>query len=521
METAAAKFNYKWWGKGDLDATFGVFFDGFSKIISAIGIMLYVFGMPASLVIGKIVPAIGVATFLGNLWYFYEAKRLAEKEKRHNVTAQPFGIGASQLTGWLFLIMGPVYWQTGDAMLAFRVGLTACFIGGLVEILGAFAGRWIVKHVPQSALLGNMASSALVWLSIIGMSTVFDKPEIAVLPLFIVIMDYIAKADRRFRKIPTGIIAIVIGSVIAWATGYMTWENFTSSFSNLGFSLPGFFAGDIFGGFGDVIPFLPIIIPLQINNFLTTLQGVESAKIAGDTYPERQSMIMDGVCTTVGSLLGNPFPTTVYFGHPGWKAIDAHAGYSLAVGLAYLAVCLTGLTGVIMAVVPYEVVLVLLIFVGLVVSTENFQTTDKRYFSVILISLIPILFQYIQTLINSALESAGQSAAQIPLEVFAENSLPITGINLLANGAFLSSLLIAGMLACLIDKKYTNAAIFCLVLAGCSFIGMIHNDAIALFPKNGTILGIIYLAAGAIIFQKKFIRKKSPEEAKNIPEYIN
>ena len=35
--------------------------------------MLYVFGMPASLVIGKIVPAIGVATFLGNLWYFYEA----------------------------------------------------------------------------------------------------------------------------------------------------------------------------------------------------------------------------------------------------------------------------------------------------------------------------------------------------------------------------------------------------------------------------------------------------------------
>ncbi len=27
------KFKYKWWGKGDIDASFGIFFDGFSKIL--------------------------------------------------------------------------------------------------------------------------------------------------------------------------------------------------------------------------------------------------------------------------------------------------------------------------------------------------------------------------------------------------------------------------------------------------------------------------------------------------------
>ena len=43
-------FRYKWWGKGDIDASFGVFFDGFSKILSATGIMLFVFGMPANIV---------------------------------------------------------------------------------------------------------------------------------------------------------------------------------------------------------------------------------------------------------------------------------------------------------------------------------------------------------------------------------------------------------------------------------------------------------------------------------------
>lgn len=500
-------FRYKWWGKGDIDASFGVFFDGFSKIISAIGIML-LFGFPMELIIGKIVPAIGVVIFIGSLWYFFEAKKLAIKEKRHNVTSQPFGIGASQLSGWLFLIMGPVYWQTGDSDLAFRIGITACFIGGIVEILGAFLSRWIIKNIPQSALLGNMASSALVWLTVIGIATVFDKPIIALLPLFIVIMDYLGKADRRFRKIPTGILAIGVGSIIAWCTGYVNLKDVTNSFDNLGFYLPSFFIGDIFSGISDIVPYLPIIIPLQINNFLTTLQGIESAKQAGDAYPEKLSMIMDGIFSTLGSLMGNPFPTTVYFGHPGWKEIDARAGYSLVVGIAYILVCLTGLTGVIMAVVPYEVVMVLLVFVGMSVSVQTIQTTKKSHLPVFLISLIPILFQYIQVVINGAIKSTGVDINSIAIEKFAENSVPITGINILANGAFLSSLLIAGLLAYLIDKKYIQSAIFSVALAISSFIGMIHNDIIELFPKYGTIIGIVYLVVGAIILQKYFIKNK-------------
>ena len=76
------KFKYTWWGKGDIDASFGIFFDGFSKILSATGIMLFVFGMPAEIVLSKIVPGIGLAIFAGNLWYFYEARALAKKRKQ-------------------------------------------------------------------------------------------------------------------------------------------------------------------------------------------------------------------------------------------------------------------------------------------------------------------------------------------------------------------------------------------------------------------------------------------------------
>ena len=48
------------------------------------------------------------------------------------------------------------YFKTDcPARSCFAVG--ALPMGGLVEIAGGFAGRWIVKTVPNSALMGNMA----------------------------------------------------------------------------------------------------------------------------------------------------------------------------------------------------------------------------------------------------------------------------------------------------------------------------------------------------------------------------
>ncbi len=496
------QFKYRWWGKGDIDASLGIFFDGFSKILTATGIMTAVFGMPARVVIGKVVPGIGLAIFLGNLWYFYEAWCLAHRERRQNVTSQPFGIGASQLSGWLYLIIGPVYWQTGDCDLALQVGLAAAFVGGLVEIAGGFAGRWIVRTVPNSALMGNMASSAMVWLSIVGLAMVFDKPVYAVLPLFIIIIDYLGKADKRFAKIPSGVIAILIGTAAAWACGYLTPGALKDSFSELGFYPPSLGIGDIAAGFKGIVPYLPVIIPLQINNFLSTLQGLESAKMAGDVYPERRSMIMDGVSTLTGALFGNPFPTTVYFGHPGWKELDARAGFSLVNGLLCLVICTTGLTGVMMSVIPTEAVMVLLIFVGFSVTDNTFRSMDKKYYNVILLSMIPILFQYMQTLVNSSVQAAGGTMASVTAEQFAAYSVPIRGIMYLGNGGFLTSLLLAGLLACVVDRRYKMAGAFALVMAACAATGMIHCEGIALFTEPGMIFGAVYLTVAALLYMK-------------------
>ena len=152
-----------------------------------------------------------------------------------------------------------------------------------------------------------------------------------------------------------------------------------------------------------------------------------------------------------------------------------------------------------MALIPTEAVMVLLIFVGFSVTANTFQELDRKYTNVVLISLIPILFQYIQTIISSTAQAAGTTVAEIGAAKFAEFSVQIQGIQYLGNGAFLSSLLIAGLLAYVLDKKYFLSAAFGVALAFCSFVGMIHADSVALFPPVGVTFGVIYLVVAALL----------------------
>ncbi len=64
-------------------------------------------------------------------------------------------------------------------------------------------------------------------------------------------------------------------------------------------------------------------------NVLGSLQNIESADAAGDAYPAMPCMAVNGLGSIVAAMLGSCFPTTIYIGHPGWKALGARSGYSI------------------------------------------------------------------------------------------------------------------------------------------------------------------------------------------------
>jgi AGZA family xanthine/uracil permease-like MFS transporter len=488
----SARFRYKWFAKGDIDAYFGLLFDVFSKIIAAIAIMIYAFGMPTEIVMGRILPGLGLATLFGNLWYAYEAYRLAHKEQRQDVTAQPYGVSAVAVFGWLFLIIGPVYWDTGNAVLAWQVGLAACFLGGMVEIIGAVLGQNIIKWTPRAALLGNLAAVSVVWLSLVSMLEIYANPVVALLPLFIALIAFFGKVKMPFNM-PAGFFAILVGTIIAWATGSMSTEILATSVEGFSLYLPSFSGMDLFTGFKYIVPYLPIVIPLQVANFLSTLQGLESAAVAGDKYPVRLSMTMDGVGTIVGSLFGNPFPTTVFYGHPSWKELGAKAGYSIMNGVTFLLLGLTGVAGIISAIIPYSAVLTLLLFVGLVCGAQAFTEGKKNHVPAILFGFLPIIAQYLETSVRETLAAVGTDIATVGVDSFSA-SFPIQGIISLSQGAFLSGLLLTAIVACVMDYDFIKASLFALLTSLFAFIGLIHAPSMEWASPNGTPFAIIYLS---------------------------
>src|SRR5258708_28332216 len=97
---------------------------------------------------------------------------------------------------------------------------------------------------------------------------------------------------------------------------------------------------------------------------IVSLQILESVKVAGDDYPTRSSLLVNGVATLGAAAFGSPFPTTLYFGHMAHKAYGARVGYSILNGVATMLICVTGLISPIMPFVPPAVVaIVILCFV--------------------------------------------------------------------------------------------------------------------------------------------------------------
>ncbi len=312
--------------KADLDASIGVFFDGFSKVIVAVAILLGTFSLDGGTVFGTMMPGVLVTVLVmnGGLWLYY--RHIAKSRGDANLTAVPAGLQAGRMFIWLYSIMLPVFNTTGDAEMAFKVGVLAHFIGGAVFIIGAFVVPLILSIVPAGALFGSLAGGAMAFLILQSMDGTLKMPLVGWLSLIVLFVIYLGKVNT---KLPAALIAIVVGAGIAWATGSMSFSTVTDSLQNLNFYIPnvtfGIFSGDVIS---QTLPFLPIVIVFSLNEVITGIQAVEQAKECGDTFfTTTKPLVLCGVASSmVGALFGNPLAVGLYWGYPGWKKMGSGTG---------------------------------------------------------------------------------------------------------------------------------------------------------------------------------------------------
>jgi len=476
----------RWWVPGDWNAFFGFGTNILVNLLVLTGLLRFVLKMPDEIVFGRILPAAGLMLFLSTMYYAWLAYRLARETGRSDVCALPSGISVPHMFVVVFVIMLPISLQTGDPIKGWEAGLTWVFIQSFVLMLGGFIAPVIRRITPRAALLGTLAGVSIAFISMRPALEMFMTPVIG-LVCFAIIMTSWFGGMRFARGIPAGLVAIAVGTAIAWGStaiglnyGGMSLEKLGASFASFGFSVPLPAVGHVFSGFEFIGIILVTAIPFGIYDLVEAMDNVESAAAAGDSFPTTRVVTADGVVSLIGCLMGNPFINAVYIGHPGWKAMGGRLGYSAATGIAVLILSWCGIIAVMMALIPIVAIAPILLYIGMLIGSQAFQESPHRHAPAIVLGLVPHLAAWGKLQIDNALGAAGTSAAAVGMEKLGQVGVLYEGLAILGGGAILGGLVLAAIGAFVIDRQFARAAAFALAGAVLTFFGFMHGEAIGI-----------------------------------------
>src|ERR1700722_11000787 len=465
MTTAAstAGFRPRIWTTGDFNAFFGFGTNILVNMLVLTGLLRFVIKMPDSIVFGRILPALGLMLCLSTFYYAFLAYRLAQRTGRSDVCALPSGVSVPHMFIVTFVIMLPVALKTGDPMKAWSAGLVWVFFQSFILMIGGFIAPIIRKITPRAALLGTLAGVSVTFISMRPALEMYMTPQIGLVCFAIILVSWFGGVKYP-RGIPAGLVAIAVGMIIAWGSnifglglGGLSLKGLGDAFASFGFSVPIPAVGQVFSGFEFLGVILVTAIPFGIYDLVEAMDNVESAEAAGDAYPTTRVLTADGIVSLIGCLMGNPFINAVYIGHPGWKAMGGRIGYSAATGIMVVLLAWFGIISVLLALVPVVAISPILLYIGMLIGAQAFQTTPIKHAPAVVLALTPHLAAWCKTLMDGALGAAGTSAAAIGMDKLAGNGVLHEGLAVLGGGSILTGLVLGAIGAFVIDRRFNEA----------------------------------------------------------------
>jgi len=489
------------WTTGDWNAFFGFGTNILVNMLVLTGLLRFVLKMPDSLVFGRILPALGMMMCLSTFYYAYLAYRLAMRTGRSDVCALPSGVSVPHMFIVTFVIMLPISLSTHDPIQGWEAGLVWVFFQSFILMIGGFIAPLIRRITPRAALLGTLAGVSITFISMRPALEIYQTPVIGLTCFAIIMVNWLG-GFKYPKGIPAGLVAIAVGMIIAWGSnlvglhyGGLSVKGVGDAFVNFGFNVPIPAVHEVFSGFHYLGVILVTAVPFGIYDLVEAMDNVESAEAAGDPYPTTRVLTADGIVSLIGCLMGNPFINAVYIGHPGWKGMGGRIGYSAATGLMVIVLSWFGIISLLLALVPVVAISPILLYIGMLIGAQAFQTTPKDHAPAIVLALTPHLAGWCKTLMDGALGVAGVSAAALGYDKLFNVGVLYPGLETLGGGAILTGLVLAAIGANVIDKKFVNAAAFALAGAVLTFFGFMHGQAvgIAVTPTVAAAYAIVAL----------------------------
>ncbi len=478
-----------WFVRGDVDGFFGLALDNFVQLLLIKALCSGVVDFTDELIYGRVLPGAAVSILIGNLFYAWQARQLSAQTGRTDICALPYGINTVSVFAHVFLVMMPAkdhalreLGLSADAagLFAWRAGLIACFGSGAIEMAGAFFAEKVRKSTPRAALLSTLAGIALTFISLGFLFRTYAHPIVGLTTLGVILLAYFGRVHFK-GGLPSGLIAVALGTLLAWLTKIAPVGDAPAGPS---FHPPVPVLADFFASFhGEYwLRYISVIIPMGLFNLIGSLQNIESAEAAGDTFPTRPSLLVNGCGSIAAAAFGSCFPTTIYIGHPGWKAMGARAGYSILNGVAITLICVTGMLAQLARVVPIDAGMAIVLWIGIVITAQAFQAVPKEHAPAVVLGLLPGVAAWGAVMMKSSLRAAmdfgiqtGPLFSEKLIDTFKKQDIWIHGAFALEQGFIFTAMILAASTVAVIERKFRTAAYWCFAGAALSLTGLMHG----------------------------------------------
>ena len=470
-------------------------------------------GWPDELIYGRVVPGLSIGLMLSGFVYAWKGRNLAKKTGRADVTALPSGVSTPAMFVYLYGVIYPLSYTGMAPEVCWSAAVAACFLGGFIEMIGGFIGPFIRKIIPRAAMLGTVAGIGLVWMATTGLFEVYHDPVLGMPVLIIAIIGLIGGYVFK-KKIPMLLVSVVFGIVYAICLGRVQVDT-----STIGIVVPQLAIDAVLSGFKLIVPYLGIIIPIEVYNFIETMDNVEAAIAAGDEYNVGHAQIADGVCTMISALFGGIIPNTVWLGHPGLKKSGTGVGYSWVTGVLFAASALFGVYGFFNSLMPAVIASITFLWCAILMVVQAFTDTPRRHGAAVAIALIPHIADVLYTYVRDALGAFGvfieEGLTMNSTDQFSQTMLDygVTwhGVLAMRSGAILTSIMWATVVVFIIDRRLDKAGWALIIASILAFFGFMHAPSLGFGINTMSFPYAVGYLVSAIIcfiihrFQKKLM----------------
>ena len=159
-----------------------------------------------------------------------------------------------------------------------------------------------------------------------------------------------------------------------------------------------------------------------------------------------------------------------------------------------------------LAVIPVVAISPILLYIGMLICAQAFQTTPREHAPAIALALTPHLAAWATVALSGALGAAGMNfgATHAPEFVakMAQNGVLFHGLEVMGGGSILTGLVLGAIAVFVIDRKFINASAFALAGAVLTYFGFMHGDAIGIGGGFGVTpsVALAYLIVAGFLF---------------------